>query len=464
MKNLFTILFLIALIASYSYSQASFNIDLLAQKNEHRFGGQGPDTSYHYSSCWGYTHPNGREYAIMGYWNGTVIYDITNAPTVVQCDTIPGPTSFYNYREYAVVGNYLYIVSEGSSMPYRGIQIVNLSYLPDSVQHITNWTGNGYLTGHTIKSSGNYLYINGSNLNSGGVIIIDVTNPTNPVRLGNAPNVYSHDCYIHNDTIYTSNIYNTTNCMTIVNAVNKNSPTVVTQFTYPDPGLHNVWTTADRKWLVTTDEINQGRKARLWNIQNLNNITFVYEYVPYQTATVHNGYFKGYDLFMAHYKAGVVVLDCSNLPSAPSVKGYYDTYFGPSNTGYHGAWNVYPYYSSGKFVVSDMQTGLWVFKFSNTSGIQQTGGEIPVSFSLNQNYPNPFNPTTKFTFELPKAGNISIKIFDATGKVVENMFEGYQMAGKYTADFNASKLASGVYFYSLTTEEFRQTRKMVVTK
>ncbi|HEY3249707.1 MAG TPA: choice-of-anchor B family protein [Ignavibacteria bacterium] len=453
-----------AALTAVIFAQASFNIDLLAQKNEHRFGGVGPDTSYHYSSVWGYTHPNGREYAIIGYWNGTAIYDITNAPTVVQCDTVPGPTSYYNYREFAVIGNYLYIVSEGTGGGQAGVQIVNLSYLPDSVRHISNWTNASINRSHTIKSYGNYLYLNGSSTNSGGIVILDATNPTSLVQLGSGPAVYSHDCFILNDTVYTSNIYNTSNCMTIINATNKNAPTLVTTFTYPDPGLHNVWTTPDRKWLVTTDEINVGRHARLWNIQNLNNITFVYEYIPYQTATVHNGYFKDYLLFLAHYKAGVVVLDCANLPAAPTVKGYYDTYFGTANTGYHGAWNVYPYYNSGKFVVSDMQTGLWVFKFSNINGIWPNGAGIPSDYKLGQNYPNPFNPMTKINFDIPKAGNISLKVYDASGKLVETIYEGFQLAGKYTADFNASKISSGVYFYWIKADGFVQTKKMVVAK
>jgi hypothetical protein len=108
--------------------------------------------------------------------------------------------------------------------------------LPDSVLHVSNWTGGGFTTSHTIKSYGNYLYVNGANSNSGGVIIVDATNPTSLLRRGNGPAVYSHDCFILNDTIYTANIYNSTNCMTIINATNKNSPSVVTQFTYPDPG------------------------------------------------------------------------------------------------------------------------------------------------------------------------------------------------------------------------------------
>jgi len=456
-------LFIAAILSSTLFSQVSFNIDLLAQKNEHRAGGTGPDTSFHYASCWGYTHPNGREYAILGYWNGTAIYDITDAPNVVQRDTIPGPTSYYNYREFAVIGNYLYIVSEGTNSN-AGLQIVNLVYLPDSVHHVSNWTAGGFNSSHTIKSSGNYLYVNGANSNSGGVIIVDATNPTNLVRLGNCPSVYSHDCFIRNDTVFTANIYNSTNSMSIINAVNKNSPALVTQFTYSDPGTHNVWTTPDRKWLVTTDEINAGRKARLWNIQNILNITFVYEYTPYQTATVHNGYFKDNLLFLAHYKAGVVVLDCANLPAVPSVKGYYDTYFGAANTGYHGAWNVFPYYSSGKFVVSDMQTGLWVFKFTNVNGIKQNGTEVPSDFSLGQNYPNPFNPVTKINFNIAKSGNVQLVVYDVQGRIVEEIFDGELQQGKYTADFNASKLASGVYYYRLTADELIQTRKMVIAK
>ncbi|MGH2574546.1 MAG: choice-of-anchor B family protein, partial [Ignavibacteria bacterium] len=385
--KLFSILFILISASLAAFSQGSFNIDLIGQKNEHRFGGIGPDTSFHYSSVWGYTHPNGREYAIIGYWNGTAIYDITNAPNVVQCDTFPGPTSFYNYREFTVVGNYLYAVSEGTNNN-AGLQIVNLIYLPDSIHHVTNWTFSGYSRAHTIKSLGNYLYINGANYNSGGIVVVDVTNPTSPVKRGNGPAVYSHDCFVKNDTVYAANIL-LNGRMSIINATDKDNLTFVSQFNYINGVCHLVWMTNDRKWLVTSDEGGIAH-ARIWNCENLNNITFVYEYIPYQVPTmIHNAYFKDSLLFMAHYKAGVVALNCNNLPAAPTLKGYYDTYPGVSNTDYfRGAWNVFAYYNSGKFVVSDMQTGLYVFKFSDASGITPIGGEVPKDFKLHQNYPN----------------------------------------------------------------------------
>jgi choice-of-anchor B domain-containing protein len=457
MKKIIQSLVLITVFASALFSQASMNMTLISQKNEHNAGGT--PAGWHYASCIGWTSPTNKEYAIIGYWNGTAIYDITNN-TVVQCDTVPGPTSFYGYREFTIVGNYLYIVSEGNNSGQGGLQIVDLSPLPDSVRHVRNWTFSGYTTTHTIKSAGNYLYLNGSNYNNGGLVIIDVTDRENPVKLGNGPAEYVHDCFVRNDTVYAANIY-ANGKMTFINVTNKNAPTVISTFTYPNGFCHNIWTSNDRKWMLTTDEANN-MHLRLWNSQNLSNITFVYEYIPYETAMVHNAYFKGDTVFMAHYRAGVVALNVSNLPSQPTVIGYYDTYPG-SGTAYQGAWNVFPYYNSGKFIVSDIATGLYVFRFGVT-GITQNGTEIPSDYSLGQNYPNPFNPTTKFNFEIPKSGDVSLKIYDVNGKVVETMFEGYRFAGKYIADFNASKLASGVYFYSLTADGFSETKKMVLTK
>lgn len=172
MKKAILLSAFISLVTVNLYSQAVMNMTLLAQKNEHNAGGT--PAGWHYASCWGWTSPAGREYAIIGYWNGTAVYDITDPGNVVQCDTVPGPTSFYNYREFTVLGNYLYIVSEGTGTN-KGLQIVDLQYLPDSVRHVKNWTFPGYNSTHTIKSDGNYLYLNGADYNGGGLVILDVT-------------------------------------------------------------------------------------------------------------------------------------------------------------------------------------------------------------------------------------------------------------------------------------------------
>ncbi len=90
--------------------------------------------------------------------------------------------------------------------------------------------------------------------------------------------------------------------------------------------------------------------------------------------------------------------------------------------------------------------------------------EIPNYYSLAQNYPNPFNPTTSIKFSVPKAVNVSLKIFDVLGKEVATLVNEVKQPGFHTADFNASNLASGIYFYRIDAGEFTAVKKMMLIK
>jgi len=83
---------------------------------------------------------------------------------------------------------------------------------------------------------------------------------------------------------------------------------------------------------------------------------------------------------------------------------------------------------------------------------------------LEQNYPNPFNPATTISYTLPIAGNVTLKVFDITGKEVRMLDNGYKAAGKYSVTFNASDLASGMYIYRIQTSNFSEVRKMLLMK
>jgi len=85
-------------------------------------------------------------------------------------------------------------------------------------------------------------------------------------------------------------------------------------------------------------------------------------------------------------------------------------------------------------------------------------------YYLEQNYPNPFNPSTKINFGLKKAGNIEITVFNILGNKVATLVNGFNAAGKHSVLFNASTLSSGIYFYKIVTNEFTQTRKMILEK
>lgn len=97
-------------------------------------------------------------------------------------------------------------------------------------------------------------------------------------------------------------------------------------------------------------------------------------------------------------------------------------------------------------------------------GIRNITAETPREFSLHQNYPNPFNPSTKIVFELVKASETELSVFDLTGKKIFTIFKGYKSAGTYEAEFDASKFTSGIYFYTLKADNFKATKKMVFVK
>lgn len=88
----------------------------------------------------------------------------------------------------------------------------------------------------------------------------------------------------------------------------------------------------------------------------------------------------------------------------------------------------------------------------------------PASFELHQNYPNPFNPATKIGFSLSNPGHVSLKIFDLLGREVATLADGEVSAGFHSVDFNASNLASGTYFYKLTSGEGSFVKKMMILK
>jgi len=103
-------------------------------------------------------------------------------------------------------------------------------------------------------------------------------------------------------------------------------------------------------------------------------------------------------------------------------------------------------------------------RFNAVLGISHNGNEIPGQFSLSQNYPNPFNPATKIDFAIPVNGFVSIKVYDLLGREAAAIVNKDMKAGNYTVDFDASKLASGVYFYKLVSGGFVTTKKMVLVK
>lgn len=108
--------------------------------------------------------------------------------------------------------------------------------------------------------------------------------------------------------------------------------------------------------------------------------------------------------------------------------------------------------------------GRGVWEIGEPIGIINYSNEIPKEYMLSQNYPNPFNPETIIKYDIVKSGYVKLAVYDILGRELKSIVKQNQQAGTYTVQFDGSGLSSGVYFYKLQTEDYTETRKMIITK
>ncbi|MDP4117476.1 MAG: T9SS type A sorting domain-containing protein [Bacteroidota bacterium] len=102
---------------------------------------------------------------------------------------------------------------------------------------------------------------------------------------------------------------------------------------------------------------------------------------------------------------------------------------------------------------------------SHITGIGTKNNEYVVKdYALMQNYPNPFNPNTTISYQLPKSGQVTIKVYDVLGNEVRTLVNEYKSAGQYSVNFDAGKLSSGMYIYRITAGGYTSAKKMTLIK
>lgn len=310
------------------------------------------------SCIWGYTSPEGKEYAIVGTVNGTSIVDISQPSFPKEIHYIKGPSGYW--REIKTWKNYAYIVHDNSSNDI-GVTIVDLKSIDQNIKTY-NFKGanNDIFRAHTLFiSDKGYLFLFGGS--KAGCAIFDLnTDPINPKYLGFTSKEYIHDGYVFNDTLWASNVYE--GYISVWDVTNPKLPFKITQFYTPGTFTHNSWLSDNRQTLFTTDEKN-GTSVAAFNISDLTDIQLMDEFKikPNEQSIPHNVHVLDNFLILSHYTEGVVIADAS-IPNNIVMTGHFDTSPKYSGGGFFGCWGVYPYFPSKLIIASDIETGLYILK------------------------------------------------------------------------------------------------------
>ena len=339
------------------------------------------------NDIWGWTDvSNNREYALVGLDNGTAFVDITDTDNLVYLGKLPSQTGSSPWRDIKVYENHAYIGAEANG---HGLQVFDLTRLRDVSSPPINFDADAVYTGignsHNIviNEDSGFVYPVGTARNdafNGGVHFIDISSPQNPTAAGGyGASGYTHDAqvvtYNGPDTDYSGGeilIGANEALIVIVDITDKANPTRISQLQYPNLGYtHQGWFTEDQRYFILgdeLDEVNVGFNSRtlVFDFSDLDNPVLHSTYNGPTAAIDHNGYVLGNLYYLANYTAGVRVLDISDIASGNITEiGSFDTFTGGNSASFDGVWSVYPYFTSGKIIVNDINSGLFVISASN---------------------------------------------------------------------------------------------------
>lgn len=380
------------------------NVDLEGFLNLSDMGG-----AWSANDVWGWTDAGDgdKEYAVVGLDIGVAFVDIS-APTnprvrgVLRTHTLNS-----DWRDIKTYRDHAFVVSEAEG---HGVQVYDMKGLRSapimndgSPAQLTETAHHGSWNAHNIfiNEDSGYAYVVGSAMCRAGLYMLDVRDPANPTFAG----CFSDDGYTHDVQCvnYSSNDPDGTNygdreicfasnedSLTIVDVTDKTRPVQISKFCYTGASYtHQGWLTDDRRFFLLDDETDNIGATTTF-VVNVANLAAPYLYdTHYGTseAADHNQYVLNGFAYQANYHAGLRILDLGyvaedgdddgNGPDLTEV-AYFDVYRPNDKFGYNGAWSVYPYYESGRVVVSSIEQGLFVLtpRLTTTDGDGRTHSSV----------------------------------------------------------------------------------------
>jgi len=423
------------------------------------------------NDSWGWTDPDdGTEYALVGLDNGVAFLDISDAINPVYLGKLPTHTNSSLWRDVKTYNNYAFVVSEASG---HGMQVFDLTRLrnvanpPEIFTEDAHYNGFGRAHNVVINEAQGYAYGVGTQTFNGGPHFVNIQDPLNPVAAGGySIGAYSHDgqvvTYNGPDTDYTGHeIYIGSNEseVVIVDITDKNNPQGISTMGYSNTVYtHQGWFTEDQVYFILgdeIDEINFGFNTRniIFDLTDLDSPQLSFEYSGPTGATDHNGYVKGDEFYLANYKAGIRVIDISDIENGNMTEtGYFDVYTPNNSSGYDGAWNIYPYFDSGNLMITSLTysdpnytPGLYLIKASNLN---------TTDFELNATsvYPNPTMDQITINSRNSKINTITIA--DISGKVLHSETD----INSEVTSLDMSNYSSGIYLMTIN----KNTTKKII--
>ena len=353
------------------------------------------------NDIWGHVDLNTqKEYAIIGLRNGVSVVDVTipTSPNIIG--SISGLSSswrdikVYQYFNTSTLRwrAYAYSTTEAN----EGLTIIDLNDLENGISVVKRQTTdrsahNIYISnvdyGLNIASANQVpaVHVLGSN-NFGGTF--RSYSLSDPETLGSTyTNVagnrddYTHDAAsltISDARAQTDCIQaNNTDCLVILDFnedslrlwdhTDENQAIELSSSSYPNAEYtHSGWWSEDKQYVIVHDELdeqthNLNTTLNIFDISSLSTPTLVGTWTGPTRAIDHNGFVRGNRYYMSNYERGLTVLDITD-PSDPIEVGFFDTYPVSDNTGFNGAWGVYPFLPSGNILVSDINSGLYIIQ------------------------------------------------------------------------------------------------------
>ena len=338
------------------------------------------------NDSWGWVdQTTGKEYALMCLDNGVAFVDISDPIAPVYLGKLPTATTSSSWRDVKVYSDYAFVVADNAGD--HDLQVFDLTKLrdvsspPETFAADVRYVAFGSAHNIVINEESGYAYIVGALGFGGGPIFINIQNPTTPVGEGGfSAGGYSHDAqvvtYNGPDTDYIDQeilIGSNENEVVIVDVTDKQAPTIISTISYNNVGYtHQGWFTSDMKYFILGDELDErdfgfNTKTVIFDFTDLDNPQFHFNYFGPSAAIDHNGYVKNNEYFFANYRAGMRVLDISDIDNSTFTEtGYFDTYPEDNDTEFDGAWSVYPFLPSGNIIISDINRGLFIVRKSGT--------------------------------------------------------------------------------------------------